>query len=348
MKNREIQKILKGTIFAAALSAGLCAAMPAMALAAEAETTEVAEAETTEAAEAETAESADAVALEDVTVEAMVAANSLEAVLENYDSILYDSNEGYLRYASADGQYVEGYGEDHMIQGNIGYGIMEDGTYYGIVFTDNYLEDPYYGGFYEYIAIDGETTSQEELQDVTDNGDGTYTMTTLLTAEKLAEYAGEDSGYPEGSYAEVVYILDAATLAAQDGGSETVYDADGNEINKIEYTISYNVEEPEGMKELEERLADTENLRTLHVIAEPGTDQEKTYTAYAQNGEGIAIRTGSGTSVEIYTDEACTELLESTSEEDRVGEQTVYVKYVEVDTEEQTETAETAETEQES
>lgn len=295
--------------------------------AAEAVTEEATEAGTEAATEAGTADAAaetwtalEKVPLEDVTIEAVVEANRIDVILRNYQNAMEKKDGEIVKYISAAGSYGEYEGECYIFRGNRGYGVEADGDYYGMVISELYYEE--YGRNTDYISLSAGVTLEEHQQELTDNGDGTYTLETTLPAEAFDEWLDEYSEYEDGTYLECAYTLDACTLAVK-SVCEHIFDAEGNEVEVLDYTTEYNVEEPEKIAELEERMADTEDQRILHVVENPGTDQERTYTVYAHNGEGIYFYVPY--SCDVYADEACTEQADLSDRSCWNGERTVYI-----------------------
>ena len=123
------------------------------------------------------------------------------------------------------------------------------------------------------------------------------------------------------------YTLDAKTREMV--SIKTVYTYEDGSVDEGVVTITRDVEEPESMKPFLEFVQETVEMRTVTIVSNPGTENEKTETV--QVPKGLQIAFGSDWDVEetltLYADAACTQLFEETEGFDQ--DVTVYVKWEE-------------------
>lgn len=93
--------------------------------------------------------------------------------------------------------------------------------------------------------------------------------------------------------------------------------------------FTYDVEIPEGMEKLTEYAQQTENMRTITIISNPGTDAEKTESVQAPKGmvAGLEADMSTDKAFTLYTDAACTQIFNEAP--DVNSDVTVYIKWVE-------------------
>ena len=123
------------------------------------------------------------------------------------------------------------------------------------------------------------------------------------------------------------YTLDAKTREMV--SIKTVYTYEDGSVDEGVVTITRDVEEPESMKPFLAYAQETAEKRTVTIVSNPGTENEKIETVQAPKGLQIAF--GSDWDVEetltLYADAACTQLFEETEGFDQ--DITVYVKWEE-------------------
>jgi hypothetical protein len=124
------------------------------------------------------------------------------------------------------------------------------------------------------------------------------------------------------------YTLDAITRELLE--VKTTYTYEDGTVKEGIATITRDVEAPEGMKPFLEFVQETVEMRTVTIVSNPGTENEKVETVQAPKGLQIAF--GSDWDVEetltLYADAACTQLFEETEGFDQ--DVTVYVKWDEI------------------
>lgn len=228
-----------------------------------------------------------------ITTESIIAANDMRSLLARHKSVFIefrssDSDEVSYVYVDADYLYQK-----------IGYTsvIVNNEEIWQIDDVEG-EKHPYYYWFAmdekesvemrttpsDYSYIDSVYTSRETIENIQDNLDGTLTITTLLNAEDTAEsmsYFGQE--LPEGATKaeeRTVYVVDGKTLENMSGSTTMVIDGKDDSVTYIE--ITYDVERPDDLKELEaylKELKDGPNTspRFVKIIYDYGTNMEQSY-----------------------------------------------------------------------
>jgi hypothetical protein len=150
--------------------------------------------------------------------------------------------------------------------------------------------------------------------------DGRITVTSVLSSKNLEDWA--EFGVTAGKYE---YVLDAETREMISITSDYTYE-DGS-VSTLITELSYDAEEPEKLGELLGYVNQTENLRNVTVVSNPGTDKEESKSIQAPKGLVIGVEYADDLeyAVEFYTDAACTEAYDPFANTD--FDLTVYVKW---------------------
>lgn len=127
--------------------------------------------------------------------------------------------------------------------------------------------------------------------------------------------------YEEGDILINVYTLEADTLFLLEL-SEAVKKTDGTTEEYGVQKITYDTEMTDEMKDLYQKMNE-EPLRTVSIVLDPDTDQEKTYSATLT--QGIPVYLYCPENYELYTDRACTQVDEAESG-DTTQSVTIYSK----------------------
>ena len=156
-------------------------------------------------------------------------------------------------------------------------------------------------------------------EDTITQKDGTITVTCAFEPDEVATM-------DEGVVSCVeTYTLDATTRELT--SVKTVYTYEDGTVSEGIVTITRDVEMPQGMKKMAEYAQQTEDLRTVTVVFNPGAENEKTETI--QVPKGVQIDLTSDYYVEesytLYADAACTQPLPEAP--DTNSDLTVYVKW---------------------
>ena len=147
--------------------------------------------------------------------------------------------------------------------------------------------------------------------------DSCITVNSVLGQEAAAEL-GVASGQFE-------YVLDAKTREIFSFTSDYAFE-DGMAFGSVT-EVSYDTEEPEMVKTFLEYDNQTDNLRNITVVSNPGTEQEVTQSVQSPKGLIIGLRYDEDSvyAFEVYTDSACTESYDPYADTD--SDLTIYVKW---------------------
>ena len=270
----------------------------------------------------------------EITMQEIYDANQTKALLKNHDSV-------YVRNES-DGEYFD---EKYLTQDYI-YDYIHDEEFDWVEFTTddaNYycLNGDYvrfwtitpdgvssdfasYRTEYYASAILGAETVDEIIESVSKK-DGRITVTSSLS-QKNIEYMAE-YGVTAGKFE---YVLDAKTREIVALSGDYTYD-DGIG-HHVDSEVSYDIDAPERVREFLKYANETENLRNITVVSNPGTEKEVSQSIQAAKGLAVDFRYGEEEYVfEVYADAACTELYDPYVDTD--SDQTIYVKWVDAESE---------------
>ena len=121
------------------------------------------------------------------------------------------------------------------------------------------------------------------------------------------------------------YTLDAKTREMT--SVKTVYTYEDGTVEEGIVTITRDVEAPEGMNPFLAYEQETENMRTVTIVSNPGTENEKTESIQVPKGLQVSFSPDLETeeNLTLYADAACTQTFEK--ELDVNADLTVYVKW---------------------
>ena len=270
----------------------------------------------------------------EITMQEIYDANQTKALLKNHESV-YVRNE-------TDGEYFD---EKYLTQDYI-YDYIHDEEFDWVEFTTddaNYycLNGDYvrfwtitpdgvssdfasYRTEYYASAILGAETVDEIIESVSKK-DGRITVTSSLS-QKNIEYMAE-YGVTAGKFE---YVLDAKTREIVALNGDYTYD-DGTGYH-VDSEVSYDIDAPERVREFLKYANETENLRNITVVSNPGTEKEVSQSIQAAKGLAVDFRYEEEEYVfEVYADAACTELYDPYVDTD--SDQTIYVKWVDAESE---------------
>ena len=150
--------------------------------------------------------------------------------------------------------------------------------------------------------------------------DGRITVTSVLGGETLSILAADGV-----TAVEFEYVLDAKTREMISVKSDYTY-ADGSVFNATA-ELTYDAEVPETLEKFLGYENQTENLRKITVISNPGTGEEVSQTAQIPKGvvAGFDFADEVADAFGAYTDAACTESYDPYGNTD--SDLTVYVKW---------------------
>jgi hypothetical protein len=121
------------------------------------------------------------------------------------------------------------------------------------------------------------------------------------------------------------YTLDATTREMT--SIKTVYTYEDGSVEEGLVTITRDVETPDGMKPFLEYAQESENMRTVTIVSNPGTENEKTDTIQVAKGLQVGISPDFfvDKNFTLYADPACTQIFEE--DWDVNTDITIYVKW---------------------
>ena len=168
-------------------------------------------------------------------------------------------------------------------------------------------------------VILGEETLDQSMESVSKK-DGRITATSVLSGKNLEAFAEDGLTAVKFEYA-----MDAKTREMISRIGNYTYD-DGSTVNEIA-EVSYDAEAPEMLKEFLGYVNQTENLRNVTVVSNPGTEKEESKTIQAPKGLIIGFEYDEELedACAFYTDAACTESYDPYADTD--ADLTVYVKW---------------------
>ena len=270
----------------------------------------------------------------EITMQEIYDATQTEAILKNHESV-YVRNE-------TDGEYFD---EKYLTQDYI-YDYIHDEEFDWVEFTTddaNYycLNGDYvrfwtitpdgvssdfasYRTEYYASAILGAETVDEIIESVSKK-DGRITVTSSLSQKNIEDMA--EYGVTAGKFE---YVLDAKTREIVALNGDYTYD-DGTGYH-VDSEVSYDIDAPERVREFLKYANETENLRNITVVSNPGTEKEVSQSIQAAKGLAVDFRYEEEEYVfEVYADAACTELYDPYVDTD--SDQTIYVKWVDAESE---------------
>ena len=259
------------------------------------------------------------------------AGENLAALLGDHESVyvLYTYNgkvfqEDYLTkeysYSFYDGEYFE-FGADiaTLATDHAEYYYSENTCALSVTLTPNGMAD-----MKERFAIAGtgsfiSSTMLDDTPVVTEK-DGFIIATCTSDQKEL-----EEMGIEGVVSCEETYTLDAKTREMT--SVKTVYTYEDGSVDEGIVTITRDAEIPEGMKAFLEYEQETENMCTVTIVSNPGTENEKIESIQVPKGllVGFAPDFDVDKTFTVYTDAACTQAIEE--EMDVNSDIAAYIKW---------------------
>ena len=267
----------------------------------------------------------------EITLQEINDANLTETLLKNHKSVYINEK--------MDGEF---WGEVYLTEDCI-FNYIPGEEYDWLEFiTDNvayyFVGDDYV--YYMYITPDGVSNFENELAErkaslslsaygegetieSVNEKDGHITVKTFLSQDVLAAEQ-EEFGITSAKFE---YVLDAKTHEIIFASCDYVYD-DGLTFNTVT-EVTYDADAPEMLNTILAYENQTENLRSITVISNPGTDKEENKTISVPKGLiiGFEFDDAFADAVEFYTDAACTEAYDPYADLD--SDLTIYIKWTE-------------------
>ena len=265
-----------------------------------------------------------------ITLQEIYNASMTEALLKNHESVcIRNESDGELwreTYLTKD--YSYDYIPDEVLP--FMKFMTDDASYYydaGYHLRYFFVTPDGFGDFvrgreeYYSSVILGEECLDDIIESVSQK-DGRIIVKTVMSQKALDDLV--DIGVISGRYE---YVLDAKTRDIISVLSSYTF-ADGTVSDSVS-ELSYDVEKPEVLKEFWEHINQTEDLRNVTIVINPGTDKEEIKSIQAPRGMviGFEFNIDTGYEIEFYTDAACTEAYDPFAGTD--SDLTVYVKWVE-------------------
>ena len=266
----------------------------------------------------------------EITMQEIYDASQTEALLKNHESV---SIQDELDAGIWSEKYLtKEYAYEHFFDEEFDYAeLMTDDVRYVYSSGDRllylFITPDGIGDFASERAeryasvILGEETLDGIIESVSKK-DGRITVTSVLSSKSLEDLAAY--GMTAGKYE---YVLDAKTREMISIISDCTYD-DGSAFSVIT-ELTYDAEVPEMLKEFLAYENQTENLRNVTVVSNPGTGKEVSQSIQAPKGLIIGFEYGDAfeDKVVFYTDAACTENYDPYADTD--SDLAVYVKWTE-------------------
>lgn len=196
----------------------------------------------------------------------------------------------------------------------------EDGSYKRVLLLspDGLTDAADYRAENDTVIILGSESVQETIQSVTKK-DGRITVISSMEQENIDALG---AGGLLSSDSE--YVLDAKTRELI--AAKNVTDYDDGTTYEISSEIFYDAEIPDGMNVFLEYEHQTEDLRTVTIVSNPGTGKEKSQSVQVPKGLSVSLESVLDTdeAFALYTDAACKEPFVS---EDPDSDVTIYVTW---------------------
>ena len=262
---------------------------------------------------------------EKLSMNELVEANQTDTLLETYDSVSVQvkaNGEMYTEYYLTEEFSYEKIGNWAMwLTDETGY-VYEDGMYKQIVRIDRnglVSHEGYRVDQYGDVVISQDSVL-EKIESVAETEEH-ITVVSSMARKTLYKVVGDEN---IKSY-DVEYIMDAADYRLMSATAKFGYD-DGSVV-VFDMECSYNQEMPEEIQAYLAYKNQTEDLRSVTLVFQAGTPDEK--VEYLQVPKGmpvsIVLTEGTGENYSFYSDAACTQRHVDTG--DYTSDVTVYVKW---------------------
>ncbi len=244
-----------------------------------------------------------------VTMEKMMEKGVHSTIIDTYGSYkmtttIAETGDGYVEYHNKNTSYVEFLKEGACqlyIDSELKY-EMADGDMYAYLFVDtetytlpggdNYLYDP--------------ESIKETIKETKTEGDKQIVETEMPKeiVDKILEAEGtENTEYVSGK---AIYELQKDDLSLLSLKSYMV-NKDGDETLYGTLDVEYGIDSmPDNAKKMYEAATQTENLRKVTIVTNPGTEEEKSWETDVPKGIKVSIYTGDGYKG-MYLDKECTQ-----------------------------------------
>ena len=263
----------------------------------------------------------------EITMQEIYDAGLNEVLLRNHESIsVRNEMDGEVyseSYQTQDYIYYNYVGLDwvEFLTEDVYYDYFEGD--YACVFPvspDGVVDVASYRAKYYTTPFFAEDTVYETIESVSKK-DGRIIVKTFFDQYALENHV-EDETLIDGHFE---YVLDAKTREIISFSGDSCYD-DGEAYHMV-FEVRYDTEAPEMVKTFLEYASQTEDLRNVTVITNPGTEKEVSQSFQVPRGlfVGFSAMGSHEETYELYVDAACTEIYEFYGDAD--SDLTIYVKW---------------------
>lgn len=265
----------------------------------------------------------------EITIQSLYDATNVPSLLEKYDSVHIQRSENSKiyeeEYLSKEYRYIDSRNDKNA------YGIFSTDHSHYMYYDNMYVQTITLTSdgiadmkslFAEELNINiySPNLLNDTLTSVTEK-DGQIIVKTVSDQEELDSYKAEGWTLDEDEH-----VLDAKTLKLIYEKTSYSKTETGENYEGVMH-ITYGGEIPESMKKFLEFDQQTENLRTVTVVSNPGASNEKTDTINSPKGLNVVFSdlADDEKTYTLYADAACTQVFEEDS--DFNSDLTVYVKW---------------------
>ena len=267
----------------------------------------------------------------EITMQEINDANQTEVLLKNHQSVYIrdemDGEEFSEVYLTKDYvfNYIPGGESDWMefITDDASYYLVGDDCVYYVFITPDGVGDFVSERAERSASVALSAYGEGETIESVSKKDGRITVKTFLGEDVIAaeqEEFGVTSSKTE-------FVLDAKNHEIISVTNDFTYD-DGSTVHVIT-EVTYDADAPELVKTILAYENQTENLRNITVVSNPGTEKEVSQTVQVPKGLIVGFRYDEDTAYvfEPYIDTACTESYDPYADTD--SDLTIYINWVE-------------------
>ncbi|MDO4732209.1 MAG: hypothetical protein Q4B50_01650 [Bacillota bacterium] len=256
-----------------------------------------------------------------ISMQEIVEANRTENLLEQYGSIKITISDGVEPYEYyVDRQLVyEGFPEYQAISTEDSYYYTEQGVYYRNLYAGIEMDH----SWHEQLLLDEESCLAEEILELQQDGE-VLRLKTLLPKERFADFFSVAEREKLESLA-VEYELDAENYCIRSFSQVATF-TDGDFAQQI-VTVDQGAYRPDAVENLYLRLSQTDEIRTVTVVLDPLTEEERSYSVTVpKGGDEVIPYCSQEYSGGMYLDPECT--IPFAGEVDYENDMTFYIPAV--------------------
>ncbi|MBQ6808301.1 MAG: hypothetical protein IJP07_03960 [Firmicutes bacterium] len=257
-----------------------------------------------------------------ISMQDIVDANHTEKLLEHYGSfkiIVSDGVEPFEYYVDRQLVY-EGFPDYQAITTEDSYYYTEQGGYYRTLYAGVEMDHAWYAQ----LPLDEESCLAEEILELQQEGDVIY-LKTKLPQERFEDFFSAAEREKLESLA-VEYELDAETNCIRTFTQIAMF-TDGEMARQI-VTVDQGAYRPDIAENLYMRLSQTDEIRTVTVVLDPLTEEERSYSVTVpKGGDEVIPYCSQEYSGGMYLDPECS--IPFAGEVDYENDMTFYIPRVE-------------------